>query len=992
MLFDPEHERRARPKYLQNKFLKDSIEHIRYVRLLDPSSRQTRIHIGHHNIGGPHTHGSLAPSHVVEKLGGLIDPTKLVDTVFDTNYHDKMVDGWHKAERDIKQVLKDPKDLALFIVTGGASVYTKWSAEILAEAFKPVFELLGFKDKDIVSTSLSVQAFYDEEKAFNADRDWVLKEALGNKEYAEAIKRIAIWGENGNPVNYARKAQELGIPAPVRTFFISPFDMVTELQDLHKAYPTLNQNFSVITVIRGILNPYALCYLELSKDPKFDLAGGTYDGVSIDSVVSTVTNNVGTAVLTMGSTTKTIHFRQNTTVWSLFWIKLNEDIVIPPFAQPLPTGRELLVSIDHAIPKLEADTSTKPDSENLPLLFVKQDSGYLSEADLKAKHFDTLAETLQLPLDELTPKDKSNPSAKDITTIAYGCFVGLWEENDKIQESVGKYCYEYFEQLVPLYGISPLVVIVEKIHIRVNYMAYRDHVSNITIQVMAEAKTGADDPFLLTLVSGVPLYDKIVKPYLAGTTDASWDKPYEILPDPTAPKHLNLETGTVSYRTSKVFNATYTNIENLSGKWLDDLILAILTSVRQPKPHTTTHHNDGHGGHQADHDNRIGGSISLGNVLSAFDTSHYSNVGKPDPTHIYKFKPETAGAKENITLKKFFAAKADGLMTKVKTFHISQGDFVQVHNYTGLVSEQINVQGGVGAYSITYGEDNNLILTKQVTPSIQSKITVYKYAQSHILQIEGFYGIATAAYNRKQFMLPIDMVIFRQLDLFAQEEIAARCRFKVVYGGTHQHLKYYQTPQFIKFVQVVVEIVSIILIIVSGGGLAAPLEVLKSLLIAYAVGKVTSYALKEIAEHIGDKNLRIALSILVSVAGAAAGAGAMGGMGAIQSVDGAMRMLDAGLSGYNQMMQYEFAAEEDKFEAELRDQEDDNDRLKKLAREDNLDFGKTHAERTEDAVSDTIVDSLRSRANLEVEDFDEFYDRIHLDLSDIMSAWEEIHY
>ena len=92
---------------------------------------------------------------------------------------------------------------------------------------------------------------------------------------------------------------------------------------------------------------------------------------------------------------------------------------------------------------------------------------------------------------------------------------------------------------------------------------------------------------------------------------------------------------------------------------------------------------------------------------------------------------------------------------------------------------------------------------------------------------------------RKSFNIPIDSFIINFLNVYEQEELLNRSLTLVVTAGASQHLEYYQTPAFIKLVDIVLKVIAIVILVVSvgtaGSTSAALIEIGKQLLIQYAL-------------------------------------------------------------------------------------------------------------------------------------------------------------
>lgn len=176
--------------------------------------------------------------------------------------------------------------------------------------------------------------------------------------------------------------------------------------------------------------------------------------------------------------------------------------------------------------------------------------------------------------------------------------------------------------------------------------------------------------------------------------------------------------------------------------------------------------------------------------------------------------------------------------------------------------------------STTKEDSKEIVITKQITPTTTKTMYITSFSAFDIVKRDSDSGGVTLEADNKNLLIPLPVPVVERLSLMDRTEILGCAAHLVFYALKVEHLKWYETERFAKFIQIIMIVIVIIIIILSWGTLSwatAPLMALKTVLMHVVIATCVTLALKFIASNVSSTKLKIVLSVATMVVGAWAG-------------------------------------------------------------------------------------------------------------------------
>ena len=176
--------------------------------------------------------------------------------------------------------------------------------------------------------------------------------------------------------------------------------------------------------------------------------------------------------------------------------------------------------------------------------------------------------------------------------------------------------------------------------------------------------------------------------------------------------------------------------------------------------------------------------------------------------------------------------------------------------------------------STTTEDSKEIVITKQINETTTKTMYVTSFSAFDIIKRGSNSGGVTLEADDKNLIIPLPVPVVERLSLMDRTEILGCAAHLVFYALKVEHLKWYETERFMKFLQIIMIVIIIIIIVMSWGTLSwatAPLLALKTVLMQVAIAVCVTLALKFIAANVSSTKLKILLSVAAMVAGAWAG-------------------------------------------------------------------------------------------------------------------------
>lgn len=179
----------------------------------------------------------------------------------------------------------------------------------------------------------------------------------------------------------------------------------------------------------------------------------------------------------------------------------------------------------------------------------------------------------------------------------------------------------------------------------------------------------------------------------------------------------------------------------------------------------------------------------------------------------------------------------------------------------------------------TNGKD--LTIECQLTSNTVKRLILHNLSGFHIIRRGVKNGGVSLPVDNKNFVMPLPVPVIERLSIIEKTALLSEAVYMIFYAYDEQHLRWYETEEFMNFLQIVMIVIVIVITIISLGtatgpamsGYAAAQAVLAAIGKMILIAVVCHVALKFIASTNWSPALKAALSAAVMVAGAAFGGG-----------------------------------------------------------------------------------------------------------------------
>ena len=177
----------------------------------------------------------------------------------------------------------------------------------------------------------------------------------------------------------------------------------------------------------------------------------------------------------------------------------------------------------------------------------------------------------------------------------------------------------------------------------------------------------------------------------------------------------------------------------------------------------------------------------------------------------------------------------------------------------------------------TQEESKDLVLKKQITNTTVKTITLRNFTSFNIIRRGVDNGGVSLEVDDPDLVIPLPVPVVERLTLLDRTALLGRAVHLLFYAFEHQHLKWYETEKFGKFLKVLtIAIVVVVTIITFGTGTGPTMSwssAVLSVLKAVAIGVALQVALKMITTYVDNTFLKMALSAIAMAAAIYMGGG-----------------------------------------------------------------------------------------------------------------------
>ena len=183
-----------------------------------------------------------------------------------------------------------------------------------------------------------------------------------------------------------------------------------------------------------------------------------------------------------------------------------------------------------------------------------------------------------------------------------------------------------------------------------------------------------------------------------------------------------------------------------------------------------------------------------------------------------------------------------------------------------------------------------LTIKKQITTTTTKTITLRDAATFSVIRnsADGYSAGEALEISDSNLVIPLPVEVVERLTLMEKTQLLGRSAYLIFYSYQHQHIKWYQTSAFAGFMSTMTTVMSIVAMVVvtvvtfgnAAAGSAAGITVstlLSAMLKTALIAGALQLALYIINETVQDVNLKIALTVLATVAAMWAGGAFSGG-------------------------------------------------------------------------------------------------------------------
>lgn len=163
----------------------------------------------------------------------------------------------------------------------------------------------------------------------------------------------------------------------------------------------------------------------------------------------------------------------------------------------------------------------------------------------------------------------------------------------------------------------------------------------------------------------------------------------------------------------------------------------------------------------------------------------------------------------------------------------------------------------------------DLILKKQITNTTVKTITIRNFTSFNIIRRGVSNGGVSLEADDENLVIPLPVPVVERLTLLDRTTLLGRSVHLLFYAFEHQHLEWYETEKFGKFLQFLTIAITVVVTIVSWGTATNATMTLSSILLGtlktISIGVALQVALKMITTYVDSTFLKMALSVVAMI-------------------------------------------------------------------------------------------------------------------------------
>ena len=163
----------------------------------------------------------------------------------------------------------------------------------------------------------------------------------------------------------------------------------------------------------------------------------------------------------------------------------------------------------------------------------------------------------------------------------------------------------------------------------------------------------------------------------------------------------------------------------------------------------------------------------------------------------------------------------------------------------------------------------DLILKKQITNTTVKTITIRNFTSFNIIRRGVSNGGVSLEADDENLVIPLPVPVVERLTLLDRTALLGRSVHLLFYAFEHQHLEWYETEKFGKFLQFLTIAITVVVTIVSWGTATNAAMTLSSILLGtlktVTIGVALQVALKMITTYVDSTFLKMALSVVAMI-------------------------------------------------------------------------------------------------------------------------------
>ena len=229
----------------------------------------------------------------------------------------------------------------------------------------------------------------------------------------------------------------------------------------------------------------------------------------------------------------------------------------------------------------------------------------------------------------------------------------------------------------------------------------------------------------------------------------------------------------------------------------------------------------------------------------------------------------------------------DKYKKKIETYTLTElsstygSTLTETSNYSTKIVEDYNDEYEIGTTKtltkLSKEDAKDLVLKKQITNTTVKTITIRNFTSFNIVRRGVSNGGVSLEADDPDLVIPLPVPVVERLTLLDRTALLGRSVHLLFYAFEHQHLEWYETEKFGKFLQFLTIAITVVITIVSWGTATSASMTLSSALLgilkAVAIGVALQVALKMITTYVDSTFLKMALSVVAMVAAIYVGGG-----------------------------------------------------------------------------------------------------------------------